>query len=236
MRIALIHALRHSPPPIEAAFKRLWPQAQTFNLLDDSLASDLVVAQAAEPHASIHPALLNRFLTLGRYAASTGADGILFTCSAFGPYIEAVQEDLKPMPVLKPNEAIIHDLLALRQGSEALPVALVATFAPTLESMQVEIAEITKGYADPPLDILPVHATGALDALNHGDGDAHDAFVLSAVEKALAARSDIKIVALAQFSLERSQDVILRRFPHLTVLSTPTSAVRAIQQRLASKQ
>ena len=42
MRIALIHALRHSPPPVEAAFARLWPEASLMNLLDDSLSADLV--------------------------------------------------------------------------------------------------------------------------------------------------------------------------------------------------
>ena len=41
MRIALIHALRHSPPPIEAAFARAWPEAVLMNLLDDSLSADL---------------------------------------------------------------------------------------------------------------------------------------------------------------------------------------------------
>ena len=41
MRIALIHALRHSPPPVEAAFARLWPEATLMNLLDDSLSADL---------------------------------------------------------------------------------------------------------------------------------------------------------------------------------------------------
>ena len=40
-RIALIHALRHSVAPVEAAFLRLWPQARLMNLLDDSLSADL---------------------------------------------------------------------------------------------------------------------------------------------------------------------------------------------------
>ena len=41
MRITLIHAMRASIPPIEAAFGRLWPEARLANLLDDSLAADL---------------------------------------------------------------------------------------------------------------------------------------------------------------------------------------------------
>lgn len=41
MRIALIHALRHSPGPIAAAFAELWPEPTLMNLLDDSLSADL---------------------------------------------------------------------------------------------------------------------------------------------------------------------------------------------------
>ena len=41
MRIALIHALKHSLVPIEDAFAELWPEATRMNLLDDSLSADL---------------------------------------------------------------------------------------------------------------------------------------------------------------------------------------------------
>ena len=41
MRIALVHALKHSIVPIEASFARLWPDAELMNLLDDSLSADL---------------------------------------------------------------------------------------------------------------------------------------------------------------------------------------------------
>ncbi len=44
MRIALIHALRHSPPPIEAAFARAWPEAVLMNLLDDSISASTSLA------------------------------------------------------------------------------------------------------------------------------------------------------------------------------------------------
>ena len=53
------------------------------NLLDDSLAPDLA------RDGRLTPAMTERFLGLARYARSTGADAILFTCSAFGPCIEA---------------------------------------------------------------------------------------------------------------------------------------------------
>src|ERR1700722_13013630 len=127
MRIALIHALKHSIPAIEEAFGRLWPEARLANLLDDSLSADLA------RDGSLTPAMHQRFLMLARYAASTGADGILFTCSAFGPCIEACARELAPMPVLKPNEAMIEDAGALAGPTGR--VGLLASFAPTPSSM-----------------------------------------------------------------------------------------------------
>src|SRR5205085_7275663 len=101
MRITLIHALKHSIQPIETSFAKLWPQAQLMNLLDDSLSADLA------RDGGLSEAMTERFLNLGRYATSTGSDAILFTCSAFGPCIEAVARAQAPMPVLKPNAAMI---------------------------------------------------------------------------------------------------------------------------------
>lgn len=97
MRIALIHALKHSIVPIEAAFASLWPDVSLMNVLDDSLSADVA------RDGRITDAMTERFLRLGRYAAGTGANAILFTCSAFGPCIEAVAREQAPMPVLKPN-------------------------------------------------------------------------------------------------------------------------------------
>ncbi|MBN8897019.1 MAG: arylsulfatase, partial [Rhodospirillales bacterium] len=132
MRIALIHALKHSVAPIEAAFARLWPEARLMNLLDDSLSADLA------RDGALTQAMTERFLTLARYARGTGADGILFTCSAFGPCIDACAKALAPIPVLKPNEAMIEEAVALA-GPHGR-IGLMATFAPTLASMPPEFA------------------------------------------------------------------------------------------------
>ena len=71
MRIALIHALRHSIAPIEAAFAKLWPDARLMNLLDDSPSADLA------REGRLTDGMTERFLRLGRYAAGTGADAPL---------------------------------------------------------------------------------------------------------------------------------------------------------------
>lgn len=208
MRIALIHALRHSPPPIEAAFARLWPEATLMNLLDDSLSADL------SRDGQITEAMTGRFLSLASYARATGADGILFTCSAFGSCIEAVQRALSPLPVLKPNEAMIEEAEAI--GGR---IGLLASFGPTLQSMPPEFpASVT---------VTPKLAEGALAALDRGDGPEHDR--LAALAAGDLAECDA--IALAQFSLARAAAAVTAATGK-PVLMTPDSAVRKLKRLL----
>ncbi|MBW8271330.1 aspartate/glutamate racemase family protein [Caldovatus aquaticus] len=208
MRIALIHALRHSPPPIEAAFARLWPEARLMNLLDDSLSADLA------REGRLTEEMTRRFLTLARYAAGTGAQGILFTCSAFGPCIEACARDLAPLPVLKPNEAMIEE--AVTRGTR---IGLLATFPGTLDSMPPEFP--------PGVTVVPRLAEGALAALDRGDVAEHDRLAAEAA-KALA---DCDAIALGQFSLARAAPLVAAATGR-PVLTTPESAVRKLRRLL----
>src|SRR5215813_1498468 len=161
MRIALIHALKHSIQPIESSFARLWPEARLMNLLDDSLSADLA------RDGGLTDAMTERFLTLGRYVVSTGADAILFTCSAFGPCIEAVARAHAPMPVLKPNEAMIEQAVA--RGRR---VGLLSTFPPASRPMS---AEFPASVA-----VVPKLAEGALAALDSGNRAEHDRLIADA--------------------------------------------------------
>jgi aspartate/glutamate racemase len=212
VRIALIHALRHSPPPVEAAFARLWPEATLMNLLDDSLSADLA------RDGALTPRMTERFLALARYAAGTGAAGILFTCSAFGPCIEAVAADLAPMPVLKPNEAMIEDAAAT--GGT---IGLLATFGPTLDTMPPEFPAGVR--------VVPKLAEGALAALDRGDAEEHDRSAAEAARGLAAAGCGA--IALAQFSLARAAPAVAAA-TGLPVLTTPDSAVRKLRRVLGA--
>ena len=214
MRIALIHALKHSIAPIEDAFARLWPTARLANLLDDSLSADLA------RDGVLTPAMTDRFLALARYAKASGADGVLFTCSAFGPCIEACAREFSALPVLKPNEAMIEDALGL-VGARGR-IGLLATFAPTLDSMPAEFAA-----AAPELTVVAKLAEGALGALDRGDAAAHDR---AAVDAAMALRS-CDVIALAQFSLARAAQGIAAATGR-RVLTTPDSAVSKLKRLL----
>ncbi len=208
MRIALIHALRHSPPPIEAAFKAAWPEAVLMNLLDDSLSADLAKT------GQLDQVMTDRFLNLSRYAVGTGADAILFTCSAFGPCIEAVAAERGAMPVLKPNEAMIEEAVAMGKK-----IGLLATFGPTLTSMPPEFP--------PGVEVKCKLAEGALAAMDRGDFAEHDRLAAEAA-KDLA---DCDVIALAQFSLARAKPLV-EAATGRPVLTTPDSAIRKLRRLL----
>lgn len=211
MRIALIHALKHSIQPIEASFARLWSDASLMNLLDDSLSADLA------RDGGLTDAMTERFLRLGCYAAGTGSDAILFTCSAFGPCIEAVARAHAPMPVLKPNEAMIREAAASKQR-----VGLLLTFRPSIASMIPEFP------AD--VDVHPRFVEGAMAALRLGDTEKHDALITAAARELVAAGCGT--IALGQFSMARAAPAV-RDSTDVPVLTTVDSAVRALKERLA---
>jgi hypothetical protein len=217
MRIALIHALGHSIAPTADAFRRLWPDATLMNLLDDSLSADLA------RDGALTQGMTDRFAALARYAASTGADGILFTCSAFGPCIEACARDLAPMPVLKPNEAMIEDAVALAGPTGR--IGLLATFPMTLQSMPAEFHAV--GGAG--ISVEPCLAEGALAALDRGDGAGHD----KAAVRAAGVLVGCDVIALSQFSLARAAPLI-EKATGSRVLTTPDSAVRKLRRLLLS--
>jgi Asp/Glu/hydantoin racemase len=217
-RIALIHALEESVLPARTAFAAHWPEAKAFDLLDTSLATDLA------SRGSLDAAMTERFLTLGRYAAATEgtngpAEAILFTCSAFGPAIDAVKRAL-PIPVLRPNESAFAEALAL--GGR---IGLMVTFAPSLPSLTQEIREM----AGAPVEVTGVMVEGALAALKAGDGATHDRLAAETAAKL----SGIDTLILGQFSLARARPAI-EAATGLRVVTTPEAAIRGLKRAIAA--
>jgi hypothetical protein len=193
---------------VEDAFARLWPGVNLVNLLDDSLSADLA------RDGILTQRMTERFVTLTRYAVETGAQGILFTCSAFGPCIEVCQLEFPHLPILKPNEAMIAE--AAVPGRR---IGLLATFPATLVSMPREFPE--------GVTVIPRLADGALAALDRGDVAEHDRLAAGAA----MALADCDVIALAQFSLARAATLVASATGK-TVLTTPDSAVRRLRALL----
>ena len=215
-RIALIHATPVAIEPICSTFKRLWPQAKVTNLLEDSLAADLAAA------GSLDQKMVDRFCVLARYVESSGADAILFTCSAFGAAIEAAGKVVN-IPVLKPNEAMMEEAVATGPRIE-----LLATFEPSLPSMRAELEQLAAARnADVKITTKAVPA--ALTALQAGDGAGHDTQIAAAA----AEIGDCDALLLCQFSMASAAERIPARRGR-SVFTSPYSAVARLKQLVSA--
>jgi Asp/Glu/hydantoin racemase len=219
VRIALIHALRESQVPAWNAFASGWPAATIFNLLDDSLPLDL------NAEGELTQRIVERFRTLGHYAANAGnkyerTQAILFTCSAFGPAIDAVKRD-QSILVLRPNEAAFE--AALERGKR---IALMTTFPSSLPPLVQEINTMARERNLSPT-ITTIVAEGALKALQSGNAAEHDRIAADAA----ATLRDIDVLVLCQFSLARAAQVIAP-VAGRSVLTTPDSAVAKLKRLL----
>lgn len=215
-RIFLIHATPVAIAPINEAFARLWPEAELCNLLEDSLSRDLRSA------GSVTAALKYRFLELAQYAREAGADGILFTCSAFGEAIDACKAAMD-IPVLKPNEAMLEE--ALGHGDR---VALLATFAPAIDSMAQELQQAA-GAQGRAVALQHAVCPAAIEALHQGDASRHDQLI----SEMIPPLADVDVICFAQFSMTSAAPSCaeLTRTP---ILTTPDSAVLKIKRLVSA--
>jgi hypothetical protein len=213
-RVALIHAVPAAMQPVEDAFKTHWKEARRANLLDDSLAPD------REQAGRLTPEMSERIVSLARYAVLSGADAVLYSCSAFGGAIETAA-NLLPAPVLKPNEAMFD--AALDIGGR---IAMLATFAPAVASMEDEFREkASKRRSFASLETVLVPA--AREALMEGDMARHDRLIAEAA----ARLAGYNAIMLAHFSMAGGQAKV-QASAACPVLAAPDSAVLKLRSLL----
>lgn len=213
-RIALIHATPLSMAPINAAFERHWPEPERMHLLDDSLSRD------RERDGELTDAMIDRFIDLASYAKGTGANAILFTCSAFGPAIEAAGRAVE-IPTLKPNQAMFEQGLGLGRR-----LALIATFRPSLVSMSEEIEAMAHAH-DKEIELRTVFVPGAMADLAAGRSEDHN----RKIAQAAAQLKDYDGVMLAQFSMAAAAPLVQKELTS-PVLTSPGCAVLALRQTM----
>lgn len=209
-RIVLVHAVQVAIPPVLQAFREEWPEATVANLLDDGLGPEL-------ERQGPGPAIDARIARLARHAVESGADGILFTCSAFGAAIDKAREEVA-VPILKPNEAMFEQ--ALDVGAR---LGMLATFRPSVPSMEEEFRQAAAARGSR-ATLRTVLVAEALDRHKAGDPETHDRLVADAAPQLAGCDA----VLLAHFSTARARPLVLQRIDK-PVLTSPGSAVARLR-------
>ncbi len=193
--------------PVQTAFARAWPEAETVSLLDEGLTVD----RARERDLS--PGMVDRFVAFGREGAAMNADGILVTCSAFGPAIDALADSLD-IPVLKPNEAMFHEAVAAGRR-----IGMLTTFGPSVPTMTAEFEEYVASV-DSKATLTTVVVPDAIDRLRAGDADTHNRLVADYAPRLTGCDA----ILLAHFSISRAA-VAVRAVVDTPVFTAPDTAV-----------
>ena len=194
------------------AFAADWPDAHVSNLLDDSLFTWVREA------GGVVPEMYDVFRMLTRHMIGRGADGILFTCSAFRQVIDACIRE-SDVPILKPNDAMIEK--ALDAGSR---IAVMATVGPTIPSISAEIEEMAAARGQK-VDLVPYVVDHAFDALAAGDAAAHDRLVAERARDI----SGCDAIVLAQFTLSRAVPAV-QAVNTTPIYNSPGAAVARMRE------
>jgi hypothetical protein len=212
----MIHSTTAAMEPATDAFAERFPEARLWHLLDDRL---IVEAEAA---GGVVPRLRRRMLGLIGHAVTNGANGVLMTCSQYGP----VADDAKTRwtaPVIGSDQAMLEHVAALR------PVHVVVLAS--LESSAIDSAErlrVMLSGADAPTQVSGVFCPGAAAAVNRGD---RAGLLPALVAGAAPYRDDADLFVIAQYSLT-SVATELEAALATTVLSPTHLAAEGLRMRL----
>jgi Asp/Glu/hydantoin racemase len=187
-RVFLVHPTPLAMAPIDQAFKTLWPQAQTLNVLDESLYADI------PQDGTLAPAIYDRVASLLHHCEASGADGILFSGSTFGPAVDKARASMR-VPVLRPEEAMMEQAVTL--GERILLVCTAKRAMPVVRGTldaAVKRAGVTRQIAE-------LWVAGARDAITGGDIATHDRLIAEQV----AAAGDVDVIIFGQISMVPAQ-------------------------------
>lgn len=205
-RIALISATPAAIPAAEAALRAEFPAADAWNLLDDKLLSD------ADAQGGLTKPLAERMRRLIGYATYEGADGVLLTCSLYGPVTHSVDV---PIPVLAADEAAFDELVAGRHAE----ILVVASFEVALRESTERLRAWLSDHGSPSR-LRGVVAADAFEPAKRGEFDAVGTALLDACRKHA---DGVDAIFLAQYSLARA-GATLSAALGLPVISGPTSS------------
>jgi hypothetical protein len=215
-RIFLVHANPPPMAPVVAAMREGWPEAQVFNLLDESLYAEL------DAKGTITPEIIHRIRLLLEYCVAARADGIIFSGSTFGPAVAAARQDLA-IPVLKADEAMIAAAL---DGGARIAVLGATERSIAVVSSGIEEAAAAAGRR---LALTPHFVAGATAAMAAGRRDEHDRLVADAAARA----TDCDVLVVSQISMIPAV-LAVPALPGRTVLTSANTAVAKLRSLVTS--
>ena len=217
VRIGAVSPMDNAMDAISEAFEEIWPEAELFHVLDESLYLDFAGGKPQNEETG------TRLSSLMHYAADCRADGLLFTGSVFGRWVEAAREDMD-VPCLTSHEAMIEE--AFETGAR---LGILTTAPGSLKCLVEDIDRYSKktGKAVTITDHIEDAARPIILA---GDIETHDRMVADAADR----MTDCDCLMLGQFSMT-SAIRLFTEVPQRPVLTSAHTAARKLKRLLGAQ-
>jgi hypothetical protein len=220
--VALVGATAAAIVPSVNAFRQEFPEARLWNLLDDRLLTEAI--DSGGPTEDLR----DRMSRLIRYALEGGADGVLLTCSMYGPVAHAM-DAVVAAPVHAADDAAFEAATTAGYGQ----LALLSSRPVALADAQTRLAAFQSERQAGPR-VRGILAAGALEASAVGNTASLVASLAAAVRDAASDGWMPDAILLSQYSLSPAADQ-LAALVGLPVLSGPGRAARELRDQLLAE-
>jgi Asp/Glu/hydantoin racemase len=185
--IALIHNSQVIIEQVQDAFKRIYPEAQIINIMDESLLRDIKTKDGIDYLG---------FRRICRYALCAedfGADAVLMTCSSLCEAVYAAKPMIK-IPAFAINEPMSREAVSLGTNIGVLGT-LKSVLEPTARLILKKSIESNKT-----VNLKKALCGAAFEALLSGDTEKHDKMLLTEIE---SISKSVDVIVFAQGSMSR---------------------------------
>ncbi len=171
--------------PFGKPFAEANPDIEVYNIMDDSLLVD------TRKYSGMTPTIASRMLNYAKAAESSGADGVICTCTSVNHATKMIRPLLN-IPMINIEEPVAE--MAAKSGKRIGVMGTIPT-SPGAISWEIEEKAAEMGKE---IEIVPVVVDGAFDVLCAGDRDKHDEMVCEALYKL---SKEVDCIAFAQISM-----------------------------------
>ena len=215
-KVGMVHSVPGLAPMFNDLAREIMPGVEVIHLGDDGLLKEIL---ATETHT---PKMARRFATHANFAADSGAEVVMLTCSSLGPLVD-MSQCLVDVPMLKVDEAMADE--AVKLGKK---IGIIATAHSTLKPTS-DLVKQRAALAGKKVEIETAYCEGAFPALQRGDATTHDKMVK---EKLADLQKRVDVIILAQASVARVVATIPDSEKKVPILSSPRLGVQRLKERL----
>lgn len=171
--------------PFGVPFCEANPDVVMYNIMDDSLLKDTL------KYEGMTPVIAARILHYAKAAESSGANGVLVTCTSVNRATAYIRP-LLSIPIINIEEPVAEQAVA---GGKRIGILATLPSSPKAIGRVIEEKAQQQGKQ---VELIVKVAEGAFDVLCAGDRSKHDEMVLAALSE-LA--KEVDVIAFAQISM-----------------------------------